>query len=212
MKTDMPSALTGRQRQVLEFIRETIAENSRPPTAREICGHFGLASPRSATQYLRVLERKGYLQRLPGQSRNIRVLGPAAGIPVVGEVAAGRPILAVENVIGSLDLARAFGRGELFAVRVKGDSMVKCGILDGDHVIVRRQPDVLNGAIAVAYLEGEATVKRVYKTRHGYRLQPENDSYDPIEVPAPDHTDESAPGPDFRLAGPVVGVVRTVRQ
>lgn len=204
--------LTDRQREVLEFIRREMKEHSRPPTAREICRRFGFASPRAATQHLLALERKGYLTRRLGESRNLVLEHSVAGVPIVGDVAAGRPILAIENVTGSLDLETAFGRGELFAVRVKGDSMIQCGILSGDYVVVRRQPNVLNGTIAVAYLHGEATVKRIYKTRAGYRLKAENDSFAPIEITGSHSTTGDEPTPDFRIAGPVVGVVRTVKE
>jgi len=201
--------LTERQQSILDFIRREVAERGRPPTAREVCRQFGFASPRGATVHLHALERKGYLQRTPGESRNIQVTRAAAGIPIVGDVAAGHPILAIENIAGSLDLDSAFGRGELFAVRVRGESMLKCGILPGDYVIVRRQTDVRSGTIAVAYLNGEATVKRVLKTRSGYRLHPENDAYDPIDVVFPLSGADDGPAPDFHIAGPVVGVVRT---
>jgi repressor LexA len=202
--------LTQRQQDVLEYLRKHIADQGCPPSSRDICREFGFSAPNAATGYLKALERKGYLTRQPGQARNIRLSHSLEGIPIVGEVAAGQPILAIENVTGSLDLTTAFGHGEVFAVRVKGDSMINCGILNGDYVVVRRQPDVLNGLIGVAYLNGEATVKRIYKTRRGYRLQPENKSYDPIEIEAP--RDENEPPPDFRVAGPVVGVVRMVKQ
>ena len=208
MLTNNPP-LTQRQQEALEFIRAEITESSRPPTVREIARRFGYASPRGATLLIEALERKGYLNRAGRASRNIALTVSATGVPIVGEVAAGQPILAVENVTGSLDLGRAFGDGELFAVRVKGDSMRDAGIFNEDYVVVRRQPDVLNGVIGVAYLNGEATVKRIYKTRQGYRLQPENQSYSPIEIKAPRDPDEAPP--DFRVAGPVVGVVRMVK-
>ena len=207
----MNTRLTERQRQVLEFIRREIATQGRPPTAREIARECGFASPRGATFHILTLERKGCLRRIPGQARNLRLAVPAGGVPIVGVVAAGQPILAVENVTGSLDLGLAFGRGELFAVRVKGESMVKCGILNGDYVVVRRQPDVLNGTIAVAYLNGEATVKRIYKTRSGYRLKAENDAFAPMDIKGSHSQAEDEPTPDFRIAGPVVGVVRLVQ-
>ncbi len=155
------------------------------------------------------LERKGYVRRVSGQSRNLRLAVPAGGVPIVGAVAAGQPILAVENVVGQLTMDQAFGRGELFAVRVHGDSMQDSGILDGDYAVVRRQPDVADGTVVVAYLDGEATVKRLRRTRNGYRLEPANRAFRPIEVPRPPPGEESAT--DFRIAGPVVGVVRTMK-
>ena len=202
--------LTQKQTAVLEFIRQQMREFNRPPTVREICARFGYASPRGASVHLKALQRKGAIRRVPGQARNIVLGEPLAGIPIVGDVAAGAPILAVENVTGSLDLDRAFGKGELFAVRVQGDSMREVGIVTGDYVVVRRQATLLDGQIGVAYLNGEATVKRIYKTRRGYRLQPENPAHRPLEIEGPVTPDETPP--DFRVAGPVVGVVRRVKQ
>ena len=119
---------------------------------------------------------------------------------MVGRVAAGNPILAVENVEDDLSMTDLFGTHDTFAVRVEGESMIGCGIFDGDYVVIRRTDRVENGAVGVAYIDGEATVKRIFRTRSGYRLQPENDAMEPIEV------DESTP--DFRIGGLVVGVVR----
>jgi repressor LexA len=208
MKTS--SVLTRKQAAVLEFIRQQVRDHGRPPTAREIAARFGYASPRGATVHLQALQRKGAIRCIPGQSRNIRLPDSPAGIPIVGAVAAGQPILAVENFTGSLDLGRAFSGNDHFAVRVQGDSMRDAGILDGDYAVIRRQADVPSGQIAVAYLNGEATVKRLYKTRRGYRLQPENPVYRPLDVDAPSDSEETPP--DFHVAGPVVGVVRMVKQ
>jgi repressor LexA len=204
------TSLTPRQQEALQFIRDTIARDSCPPTVRELSRRFGYRSPRGGTLLLDSLERKGYLKRTGRGARQLALTVSATGVPIVGDVAAGSPILAVENVTGSLDLGRAFGDGDLFAVRVKGDSMRDAGIFTDDFVVVRRQPEVLNGAIGVAYVSGEATVKRIYKTRQGYRLQPENKSYSPIEIKAPRDADDTPP--DFRVAGSVVGVVRMMRQ
>jgi repressor LexA len=210
MHIDLAS-LTTRQREALEFIREQVAEAGRPPTVREVCSRFQYSSPRAGKLLLDALERKGYLKRTGRCSRNIVLTIAATGVPIVGDVAAGQPILAVENITGSLDLTTAFGHEEVFAVRVKGESMIKSGILHGDYVIVRRQPDVLNGTIAVAYLNGEATVKRIYKTRSGYQLKAENDSFLPIDIKGSHSATDDDPNPDFRIAGPVVGVVRMVK-
>ena len=200
--------LTDRQRAILDYVGAQVAACGRPPTVRELCKAFHIASPRGVSDHLLALETKGYIRRAPLKSRGIELCDQPGGIPIVGDVAAGHPILAVENLTGSLELDTAFGQGELFAVRVKGDSMLQCGILNGDHVVVRRQPEIRNGAVAVVYLNGEATVKRIYKTRAGYRLQPANDAYNPIEVDQPKPGEES--GTDFRIAGPVVGVVRVM--
>ena len=193
--------LTEKQGKILEFIRDQVTTHGRPPTAREICSRFGFKSPRAATNHLNALEQKGHLRRDPRQARNLVLTDSAAGIPIVGRVAAGQPILAIENRDGVLDVAVAFGpRNDLFAVRVQGQSMRDAGIMDGDYVVVRQSPVVENGQIGVAYLEGEATVKRIVRTEAGYRLQPENPAFQPILV--------ENPQADFRLAGPVVGLVR----
>jgi repressor LexA len=204
-KNPISRPLTERQRAVLEFVREHVATQGCPPTAREICRHFGFQSPHAATGYLRALERKGHLTRQAGQARNLRLRLKTGGIPILGDVAAGRPILAIENAGETLDIPTVFGPGILFAVRVKGDSMRDAGILDGDTVVVRHQPTVPEGAIGVAILNGEATVKRIRRCRQGYRLDPENERFYPILVSAAD-----ARRSEFRLAGPVVGVVRKV--
>jgi repressor LexA len=193
--------LTEIQAKILEYIRSDILANGAPPTAREICREFGFKSPRAATNHLRALEQKGHLRHSPGRSRNLILSDSPAGIPIVGRVAAGHPILAVEHREGILDVAADFGPlRDLFAVRVQGQSMRDAGILDGDYVVVRQSPVVENGRIGVAYLDGEATVKRIVHTKTGYRLQPENAEFQPIIV--------ENPQTDFRFAGPVVGLVR----
>jgi repressor LexA len=196
------AALTERQAEVLEFIGDAIRTNGMAPTVKEICTHFGFASPKAAQDHVSALVKKGALEKLGNKARALRpVFGGARGIAILGDMAAGTPIAALENLRGTLELDSLFGTGRLFAVQVKGDSMRDGGILDGDFVIVRIQPTVENGAIVVAYIAGEATVKRVVKTRRGYRLQPENAAHRPIDIDA--STD------DFRLAGPVVGVIRS---
>lgn len=194
--------LTERQRAILQFIAETMRSSGSSPTVREIALHFGMASPKGVTDHLAALERKGYLTRTPGRSRNIHLVHGPAAIPIVGDVAAGTPITAVENISGSVEWDAMFGQPGVFAVRVKGDSMREAGIMHGDLVIVQKDARVENGAIAVAYLDGEATVKRIYRTASGFRLDPENPAYQPM------HVDASSIG--FALAGPVVGVVRRV--
>lgn len=198
-----PQQLTPRQKQILDYIQAQTRKDARPPTVREIGAKFSIASPKGVSDHLAALESKGYIERTRGKSRGMKLLHQAAGIPIVGDVAAGTPITAIENLDGTLELESMFGTGDLFAVRVKGHSMSGCGIVDGDYVVVRKKPVVENGTIAVAYVDGEATVKRIEKTRVGYRLMPENDAYEPIEV--------SAETPGFCLAGPVVGVLRSYR-
>ena len=199
--------LTEKQGVILLYIRECIAQTGYPPTVREIAQHFGYKSPKAATDHLSALERKGYISRVAGTARGLRLverdeIRQPGEIPIVGDVAAGIPILAVENAIGSLSMNSTFGGGELFAVRVRGDSMIDHGIFEGDHVIVRRSPVFSDNMIAVAYIEGEATVKKIRKTKTGYDLIPGNDKYDPICI-----TKETL---GFSIAGPVVGVVRTI--
>ncbi|MBN1672435.1 MAG: repressor LexA [Kiritimatiellae bacterium] len=196
-----PRPLTTRQRSILEFIGATTRRTGYPPTVREIAARFRIASPRGVSDHLLALEKKGHIRRTAGKSRGIRVLTGIAGqIPIVGRIAAGTPITAVENVEGELDINGLFAGEGLFAVRVEGDSMTGCGICDGDYVIVRKADTVDDGAIGVAYIDGEATVKRIFRSGKGYRLQPENSNVAPIRV--------DAAGAEFRIGGAVVGVVR----
>jgi len=196
----MEQKLTDRQRAILEFIEEVIDEEGYPPTVREICKRFRISSPRGVSDHLGALERKGFIERQAGRARGLRLVHRLSGVPIVGRVAAGNPILAVENVEDQLDMADLFGTRDVFAVEVDGDSMMDAGIFDGDYVVVRKTKRVENGAVGVAYIDGDATVKRIFRTRSGYRLQPENESFKPIDV------DESTL--DFRIGGSVVGVVR----
>jgi repressor LexA len=201
MITNEPmQTLTQRQQAILGFIEDTVRVDGMPPSVREIATHFHIASPKGVTDHLAALERKGYLRREPGQARNIRLTYTPDAIPIVGTVAAGSPITALENRDGSVDLPNLFGMGELFAVRVKGDSMRDAGILEGDLVVVKKGGRVEQNGIGVAYLDGEATVKRVCKKAGGYELIPENPAYEPICV--------NSDIVHFALAGPVVGVIR----
>lgn len=192
--------LTPRQQAILEFIADAVRATGTPPSVREIAAHFRMASPKGVTDHLAALERKGYLRREPGQARNIRLTHAPDAIPIVGTVAAGTPITALENHDGQVDFPNLFGNGQLFAVRVKGDSMRDAGILEGDLVVVQKDARVEQNAVGVAYVDGEATVKRVRKTNQGYELIPENPAYHPL------HIDDATP--NFALAGPVIGVIR----
>ncbi len=197
--------LTKKQRAVYEYIRSCIEENKCPPTVRDIADHFNIKSPKGASDHLAMLERKGWITRTPGISRGVHLVKEEEegeeGIPILGKVAAGHPILAQENVMGHLNFAQLFGLQDRFSVQVSGDSMEKAGIHDHDYVIVQRGSDFQDGEIVVALMDGEATVKRIYKENaNRYRLQPESDRHLPQYVEA-DH-------PDFRIAGRVVGVVR----
>ena len=176
--------LSKSQQKILDFLREC-SDESRMPSVREICTEIGLKSTSTVHHHLSVLEERGYISREHGLTRCIRVNGgeKTASIPVLGRVAAGYPILAVENIECYVPVPESLKRGrELFALRVQGESMINAGILDNDIVIVHRTPVAENGEIVVALIEYEATVKRFYKENGHFRLQPENDSFEPIIV------------------------------
>ena len=201
--------ITKKQKAVLDFIAQTIEETGIAPTVRDICVGLGLSSPSTVHVHLKTLEEKGYIHRDPLKSRCITVVGqernaspapanttsePPVGVgefsnivslPVVGNVAAGLPILAEQNVTSS------------FLLKVRGDSMVEIGINDGDYVVVKEQPTATNGDIVVAVIDDGATVKRFFKERDHIRLQPENSSMEPIIVRE-----------DVIIAGKVVAVFR----
>ena len=210
----MARALTARQKAILDFIRAETARSGFPPTIREIGARFGLRSTGSVRDHLRALESKGHIDRHRRLSRGItlrparRTAQPASprplprpAIPLLGDIAAGSPNLAVETPDNLLGIDPAFfGGGEVFALRVKGDSMIDAGIYEGDHVIVRRQATAENGEIVVALLGDEATVKRFFHERRRVRLQPENKSMKPIYLEPGDA--------DLQILGRVVGVMR----
>ena len=199
----MKQPLKKRQQEVLAYLRDCIRNGGTPPSAREMMSHFGFKSPRAVTDHLDTLERKGYINRPNRNARNIRLNDPISGIPILGTAPAGHPTEAVEDHVGTLDIDTLFGRtDDLFAVQAKGESMKDAGILNGDYVVVRKQPHVPSGAIAVAYLDGQATIKRFKKTVAGYRLEPANRTFRPIEV-----TNEKS---NFNIGGLVVGVIRRV--
>ena len=172
-----------RQR-VYDFVCEYLDLHGYAPSVREICLGVSLKSPSSAFGHLRQLAEEGRIEFNPGQKRSISLpdrARPSVRVPVVGRVTAGAPILAVEQREGTLPVDADFARGrELFALRVRGDSMQNAAILDGDLVVVERTPEAKNGDIVVALLEEEATVKRFFREADGFRLQPENDAYDPL--------------------------------
>jgi repressor LexA len=199
----MVRKLTGRQEEVLRFILDYLEQNEYPPTLKEVAGHFGMASVNAVRDHLRALEQKGYLRREADKSRAIAVSGKARrrGLPLVGEVAAGSPILSEENFQDYVDLGSYFGGDpSTFVLRVKGESMVEAGIHDGDMVVVHHQPTLESGEIGVVYLSEEAMVKRVFIQGESVRLQPENGKMSPVVVSRDD--------PEFRIGGKVIGVVR----
>ena len=211
------NGLTPRQRKVLEVIRSAVERRGYPPSMREIGEAVGLTSPSSVAHQLATLERKGYIRRDPNRPRAIEVRSPepdAAAydptgegderpaptyVPVVGRIAAGGPILAEQAVEDVFPLPRQIvGDGELFLLKVVGDSMVDAAICDGDWVVVRRQPVADSGEIVAAMIDGEATVK-TYKQRDGHVwLMPHNPSYAPI------------PGDEATVLGRVTAVLRSV--
>ena len=196
--------LNERAREIHTFIQRYRREHGSAPTIREIGRQFEIASTNGVRYYLNLLERAGYIRRTGGISRGI---GPStetasAGIPVLGRVAAGQPILAEENWSGSLELGELFGHTEhLFALHVRGDSMKDAGILQGDYVIVKKQDTARPGEIVVACVNEEATVKRYQPRGDHVELVAANENYEPIVVGADS---------DFRILGTVRGVVRTV--
>ncbi len=199
----MASAPTGRQAEILAFIEDHVDRHGYPPTVREIGQGVGLASPSTVHRHLEKLEEGGHLRRDPSKPRAMlvglqggrapaRPGPPPMTLPLVGAVAAGAPILAEEHVEDHV--AAPFAADYL--LRVKGDSMINAGILDGDLVAVKQQDTARDGEIVVALMGEEATVKRVYREPGGVRLEAENDAYDPIR------------GTDISVIGRVVGVMR----
>ena len=177
--------LTKKQRICLDFIKDCIDEKGVAPTVREVESELGYRSPSSAQYVLNQLEELGYIERDPLMKRTIRLKGrdtKAYHVPLVGTVTAGKPILAVESIEDYIPVPVKNKGKNMFALKVKGDSMINAAILDGDIVVVEQTPVAENGEIVVALIEDEATVKRFYKENGHFRLQPENDAYEPIIV------------------------------
>ena len=206
--------LTKRQQRILEVIRDTVDARGYPPSVREIGEAVGLSSPSSVHNQLAVLERGGYLRRDPLRPRAIEVrfdldtelsvpVGPSKAVPLVGEIAAGIPILAEERVEAVYPLPKDLvGDGTLYMLRVRGESMLQAGVLPGDLVVVRSQPSVEQGEMCAAMIDGEATVKFFRRTKSGQVfLDPANEGYEPIEVP---------PGAESVILGRVVAVLRSL--
>jgi repressor LexA len=202
----MEMDLTKRQKEIFDYIRRYASKYGYPPTVREIGKAVGLHSSSTVHAHLANLEKVGLLRRDPTKPRAIELFVDRAkrvirgpGLPLVGQVAAGGPLLAEENIEEYLDVPAVVG-GESgdFVLQVKGDSMRDAGILEGDYVVVRQADDAANGEIVVALLEDEATVKRFYREKDRIRLQPANKAYKPIRTR------------DAKLLGRVVGVFRSV--
>ena len=197
--------LTARQSQVLDIIRRYVDETGYPPTRAEIAAELGFRSANAAEEHLRTLARKGYIEMVPGASRGIRLLGqeePAEpGLPIIGQVAAGQPVLAQENILGRCQLDPGFfqPRADYF-LRVKGLSMIDAGILEGDLLAVHKTHEARKGQIVVARIGDEVTVKRFDRKRNKILLLPENPDFEPIEV--------DGSGEEFAIEGLGVGIVR----
>ncbi len=196
--------LTNRQKEVLEYIETFIRENPYPPTIREIAANFGI-SVKGAYDHLKALERKGRIRAGGGRSRKIEIIGrPRASgrattieVPVLGSVAAGKPIFADENYESSVHVpASMVGASSCFALRVRGDSMINAGILDGDLAIIEQRQVAVDGEIVVAAIEDSVTLKRFFQEKSRIRLEPENPAYAPIFTQ------------DARILGKLRGIVR----
>ncbi len=214
--------LTERQEKTFNFLKAFLEEKGFPPTLREIASHFGLRGPRGPQKTLRVLERKGYIRKIPGGSRAIEILKPLIGrtnglshkkglvglgtgtmvsLPIVGRVTAGEPILAIENIEGYVHFDRSLISSEdVFLLRVKGNSMIDAHIQDGDFALVKPQKDAENGEIVVALVESEATIKRIFKERDFIRLEPANPIMEPIVIKNGEEK--------VTIVGKVVGIFR----
>ena len=201
--------LTPRQRQVFEFVQACTEETGSAPTLEEICSHFGFKSPNAARQHLKLIAQKGYLKLSPGRARGIRLTTESvptrsiAFVPLAGRIAAGEPIVAIEDVEATIPVPRELWRGnDLFALRVQGDSMTGAGIFDGDIAIVNAQPLASNGDIAAVVIGEDVTLKRFFRSSEGIRLRAENSNYSDLYF---NRSDTDA----VRIAGVLVGTLRT---
>ncbi len=198
--------LTERQQAILDFINDYVEENGFPPSVREIGRHFEIY-PATVQDHISALERKGHLQKKRFQSRTLSV--PASsrrpGIPIVGRVAAGVPLLAQQNIEDTVQLPKDWAPAGAFLLKVQGNSMEGAHILDGDYVLVHPQQMAANGEIVVALIGEEATVKRFYRTDRGITLKAENPKYEPIEI-------ERSEAASFKVIGKVMGVLRVMKK
>lgn len=197
--------ITAKQQEILEYIKSQILNKGYPPAVREICEAVHLKSTSSVHSHLESLEKNGYIRRDPTKPRAIEIVDDGfnlsrreiVNIPVIGTVTAGQPILAVENIEGYFPLlSEDMPHNETFMLKVKGESMINAGIFDGDQIIVQKQPVAENGDIIVALIDDSVTVKTYYQEDGYFRLQPENDTMDPIIVS------------DLSILGKVVGLYR----
>lgn len=197
--------ISKKQLEILEYIKSEILRIGYPPAVREICEAVNLKSTSSVHSHLETLEKNGYIRRDPTKPRAIEIIDDmfnltrreVANVPIIGEVAAGAPLLAEQNITSYFPIPTEFmPNNETFLLHVKGESMINVGIFDGDYVLVERVSTASNGQMIVALVEDSATVKTFYKEDGYYRLQPENDTMDPIIVT------------DVEIIGKVIGVFR----
>ena len=197
--------ITPKQQEILDFIKSEILSKGYPPAVRDICEAVHLKSTSSVHSHLETLEKNGYIRRDPTKPRAIEIMDDSfnlsrrevVNVPMVGTVAAGQPILAQEHIEGYFPIPAEYNPNtDCFMLKVKGESMINAGIFDGDYIMVRQQNVASNGEMIVALVDDSATVKTFYKENGHYRLQPENDSMDPIIVD------------DVQILGKVCGVFR----
>lgn len=182
--------LNDKQKAILDFLKSELLTKGYPPSVREMCSAIGVKSTSTVHSYLEALEDKGYIKRNPSKPRAIEIIDECANkkeminVPIIGEVAAGHPILAEENIIDRFPVPSEYisSNNNLFMLSVKGESMIGCGIMDGDYVIVQQQATADNGDIVVALIDDGATIKRFYKEKDFIKLQPENPDMEPIIV------------------------------
>lgn len=197
--------ITKKQTEILEYIKSQILNKGYPPSVRDICTAVNLKSTSSVHAHLETLEKNGYIRRDPTKPRAIEIIDDnfnltrreVINVPLIGQVAAGQPLLAVENITSYFPIPAEFiPKEEVFMLNVKGESMVNAGIYDGDQIIVKQQSTASNGEIVVALVDDSATVKRFYKENGHIRLQPENDFMEPIIVDS------------CEIIGKVIGLIR----
>ena len=197
--------ITPKQREILEYIKQEILNRGYPPTVRELCDAVHLKSTSSIHSHLESLEKNGYIRRDPSKPRAIEIMDDSfnltrremVNVPIIGSIAAGQPLLAIQNIENYFPIpAEYMPNQDTFMLRVKGESMINAGILDGDHVIVQQQSSADNGDMVVALVDDSATVKTFYKEEDHYRLQPQNDAFSPIIVK------------HCEILGKVIGLVR----
>lgn len=197
--------ISNKQKEILEYLKAQIINKGYPPAVREICEAVKLKSTSSVHSHLETLEKNGYIRRDPSKPRAIEIIDDEfnltrrelVNVPIVGTITAGQPILAVENIDSYFPIPSEYmPNEETFMLMVKGESMINAGIFDGDKILVQKQSHAKNGEIVVALIEDEVTVKTFYKENGYYRLQPENDTMDPIIVP------------ELNILGKVIGLFR----